>query len=149
MVIEVKAFIVKGLVVQQNNIICTSSDLAQTKNLIFAMGSRSSGLIEGKVKFVGVPCGPDGPTQVPPCSGPYPNYEILVYAADGVTLETRIRSDKVGKYKIDLIPGNYIIYLPSGPNVKKKNLVKVMSGKTTKLDLVIDVGIRTDVPPNS
>jgi hypothetical protein len=117
-----------------------------TDTAIIAMGSGSPGLIEGTVTFVGVLCGPDIPSRVPPCNGPYPNYEIVVYKADGVTVETQVNSDKNGNYRISLIPGHYVIYTSSGPVMKKTNTVNIVSGKTTRLDLMIDSGIRSDVP---
>jgi len=139
----------KALCVEGYDITYQSSMVDQDNTTLIAMGSGSPGLIEGTVTFVGVPCGPGMPSRVPPCNGPYPNYEIVVYRADGVTIETRASSDKNGNYRISLIPGNYIIYTPSGPVMKKTNTLSIVSGKTTKLNLVIDVGIRSDAPPVS
>lgn len=116
---------------------------------LVAMGSGSPGIIEGIVTFVGVPCGSGMVSRVPPCNGPYPNFNIVVYRADGKTVETQAVSDKDGNYKISLIPGKYIIYTPAGPVRKKPNTVNIVSGKTTRLDLTIDSGMRSDVPPVS
>lgn len=115
-------------------------------NGLYALGSGSPGFIQGTVTSVGVACGPGTPYRVPPCDGPYPNYEIIVYRADGSTVETRVRSDNNGNYRIALTPGDYVIYTSGGPFTKITNAVTVVSKKTTKLDLVIDTGVRSDVP---
>lgn len=141
---EAKAFGVRGY-----DTTYQSSLVDQGNTALIAMGSGSPGLLKGTVTFVGVPCGPSMPSRVPPCNGPYPNYEIVVYRADGVTIETRTSSDKNGNYKISLIPGSYIIYTPIGPVMKKTNTLTIVSGKTMRLDLVIDAGIRSDAPPVS
>ena len=115
------------------------------------MGADEFGsFIEGTVTFAGVPCRPGTASRgVPPCNGPYPNFNIVVYRADGVTVETQAVSDKDGNYRIPLFPGSYIIYIPAGPVRKKPNTVNIVSGKTMRLDLVIDTGMRPDVPPAS
>lgn len=102
------------------------------------------GVLEGSVFFRGVPCPPSLPPQGPPCDGPYPNYEITVYMADGVTVETQVTSDENGDYSIELYPGDYIIYTPSGPGREKTNMVTIVSEEITTLDLVIDTGIVAD-----
>lgn len=106
------------------------------------------GFLEGTVTFVGLPCPPEEvsgrPPQVPSCSGPYPNYGIVVYGADGITEVARTTSDQDGNYKISLVPGDYVIYTPNGPfeSDLKANWAAITSEETIKLDLVVDTGVR-------
>jgi hypothetical protein len=41
--------------------------------------------LEGNVRSRGKPCPPAVSFKVPPCSGPYPNYEITIYADNDKT----------------------------------------------------------------
>ncbi|MFQ6080515.1 MAG: carboxypeptidase-like regulatory domain-containing protein [Candidatus Bathyarchaeia archaeon] len=110
--------------------------------------TKEKGFLEGTVWFIGVPCPPEEISgrkpQVPPCDGSYPNYEITVYKTDGKTMVAKTVSDEDGNYKIPLNPGNYVIYTQNEPlkDDIKTNQVTIESEKTTKLDLIIDTGIR-------
>lgn len=101
-----------------------------------------TGDLQGTVRFIGKPCEPGAAQSVPPCDGSYPNYEIMVYQDDGVTIAARGYSDANGNYRITLMPGNYIIYTPAGPFVQVANTAAVAMGETMTFDLVIDTGIR-------
>jgi hypothetical protein len=117
-------------------------DTSWINKLSFIMGEK--GFVEGTVWFIGAPCPPGTMAQVPPCDGPYPNYEIKVYQGEGTTMVTSVTSSEDGYYKILLDPGSYVIYTQNGlykDNVKT-NIVLVQSGNTTKLNLIIDTGIR-------
>ena len=103
---------------------------------------QSKGILEGSVTFSGIPCAPGSTFQVPPCNGPYPNYEIIVYRVDGETIEIRVNSNEQGNYRVPLTPGKYIIYTQNGPFSKKTNTLTIESEETTELDLVIDTGIQ-------
>lgn len=100
--------------------------------------------LEGTVWFIGTPCAPGLPCQVPSGDGPDPNYEIIVYKADGVTIETQAYSDANGDYRVGLSPEDCIIYTPNGPFGQQVNAVTIVNGETTTLNLVIDTGIRSD-----
>lgn len=109
--------------------------------------TKEKGFLEGTVTFMGTPCPPgeiSGRPQVPPCDGPYPNHEVIVYKSDGKTVVTKVVSNEKGVYKVSLNSGSYVIYTQNGPfaNNVKTNKVTIESGKTTKLNLVIDTGIR-------
>ena len=111
------------------------------------IGDQEKGILVGTVGFVGLPCPPEEiggrKPLVPPCDGPYPNYEIAVYRTDGKTVVTKIASNVDGTYEIYLNSGNYSIYTPSGLQDRiKTHQVTIVSGMTTKLDLVVDTGIR-------
>jgi hypothetical protein len=53
-----------------------------------------TGDLEGTVWFIGNPCEPGAALPVPPCDGPYPSYEIVVYQDDGVTMAARGYSER-------------------------------------------------------
>jgi hypothetical protein len=95
----------------------------------------TSGTLEGKVHYSGLPCAPQR-TVVPPCDGPYSDYQIVVYSSDGTTMVTRTTTDKDGTYRITLDQGTYItpVLIP----VK----VSVEAGKTTVLNFTVSTGIQ-------
>ncbi|MEW6003028.1 MAG: carboxypeptidase-like regulatory domain-containing protein [Nitrospirota bacterium] len=107
--------------------------------------SKEDGLLTGTVTFTGVPCPPDR-MRVPPCDGPYPNYEVLIYKEDGKTIFARTLTDRDGIFKIRLPLGRYIIYSKQFNSVSKTtevpNLIKLEAGKTTHININIDTGIR-------
>ena len=43
--------------------------------------SKKLGVLEGTVHFSGMACPPDR-SKTPPCDGPYPNYEVIIYDND-------------------------------------------------------------------
>jgi hypothetical protein len=109
------------------------------------VSENEKGILTGQVTFIGLPCNPDIPNfKVPPCEGPYPNYPITVYTVDGRTTVARTSSDKNGNYRIELSAGNYIIYTQSGLNKSdvRANQVTIANGRSTRLDLAVDTGIR-------
>jgi hypothetical protein len=101
------------------------------------------GVLLGDVHFIGVPCPLIYPPR-PPCDGPYPDYEVIVLHADGTTDAARTRSDSVGVYRVALPAGEYVILTPRGidPSIRRRNEARVVAGDTTRLDLVVDTGIR-------
>ena len=107
--------------------------------------------LEGQVFFRGKPCNPNSDSySVPPCSGPYPNYEIIIYQDNennrnfnkNIVLKTK--TNMSGDYKAFLNPGNYVIYTKKGisPSSIMANEFSVEEGKNTRVDLTIDTGIR-------
>jgi hypothetical protein len=101
--------------------------------------------LEGTVFFNGLPCNPKTTIKVPPCDGPYPNYEVIVYAVGGKDIVSKTRSDQNGTYTMLLKTGNYTIYTENNrflvSNMKANNF-DIKEGRITKLDLVIDTGRR-------
>ena len=70
--------------------------------------------LEVKVHFKGVKCNPASSFfKVPPCSGPYPNYEFYIYAANHgdlkKTLISKAKTDIDGKYTVLIEPNKYVI----------------------------------------
>lgn len=106
------------------------------------------GRLAGTVHFIGTPCAPKEISgkapQVPPCDGPYPGYEIIIYARDGRRVMATTRSDAEGAYGVDLPPGTYVIYTQRGLRAgdRETHRTEIRSEALTTLNLVIDTGIR-------
>lgn len=114
--------------------------------------------LEGTVSFRGEPCNPDSVSyKVPPCSGPYPDYEITIHPdvqdldlrgsaqeSEKVSTVIRTKTDERGEFKVSLEPGKYVIYTRSGisPSDNRSNTVTITEGKSTHLDLIVDTGVR-------
>jgi hypothetical protein len=105
--------------------------------------SKQSGVLEGAVSFIGVPCGPQSERKTPPCDGPYADYEVVVYNAAGDTVVGRTKSNANARYEISL-PGDteYAVFVPSGINTRTKLSTLVPAGGRKTLDLQVDTGIR-------
>jgi hypothetical protein len=106
--------------------------------------------LEGQVFFKGTPCNPDSfYYKVPPCSGPYPNFEIDIYSDKtdenrNKILVTKIKTDLNGNFKTLLAPGNYVIYTKAGKfssDIKTYEFV-IEENKNAKLDIFVDTGVR-------
>lgn len=105
-----------------------------------------SGMVEGVVSFVGTPCNPQYPFKVPPCDGPYPNYEVVFYKEDKKTVAAKATTDQNGKYQAALESGTYYI-LPSeaafGKTLRPREVkVVVKAQETIQQNIRIDTGIR-------
>lgn len=105
--------------------------------------SRQSGVLEGSVTFIGVPCAPQSQRKTPPCDGPYADYEVVVFNAAGTSEVGRTRSNANARYEITL-PGDaeYSVFVPSGIRNQTKLSIVVPAGGRKTLDLQIDTGIR-------
>jgi len=101
------------------------------------------GNLEGTVNFIGTAC-PDE-RKGPPCSGPYPNYEIIIYNEDGKTVEKTIFSNEDGNYNTELEQGVYVIFIQEREFATMKetpNQITINSDQTSQFDIRIDTGIR-------
>jgi hypothetical protein len=114
---------------QQLATACTAGPGMSCDNQPTAM-SQNNGTLSGVVVLAG------GPS-----SGPNGNYEVDVYATDGVTIVAKTLSDANAHYSIQLPAGNYIIYAPDYPT-KQTHLVSVFSGKNTILNIVYGSGYK-------
>lgn len=94
--------------------------------------SQNNGTLSGDVVLAG------GPSNL---VGPKANYEVDVYATDGVTIVGKTLSDANAHYSIQLPAGNYIIYAPDYPT-KQTHLVSVFSDKNTILNIVYGTGYK-------
>ena len=104
------------------------------------------GFVDGKVEFRGVPCQP-GQTdfKVPPCSGPYPNYEVKIFRPDtGTEPVLSIKTGPDGRFRSELPPGDYVIRTQHGLMEKdqKENKFSIRAKENTPLPLVIYTGIQ-------
>lgn len=126
---------------------CYQQILDQISNVTATTNSWN---LEGKVCFKGSPCNPSSTFfKVPPCTGPYPNYEVNIYSNNNNnnsnnTLIATTKTDADGNYRILLEPGKYVIYTKAGkfPANVNSNIFMIEEGKITTLDLMIDTGIR-------
>lgn len=105
------------------------------------------GILQGSVRFRGLPC-QEGQTDynVPPCSGPYPKYEVTIYQADNL-LEPVMSTitDENGEFKVVLKAGDYIIRTQNGPDKRsnlKNNEFSIVKEQITSIDLKVSVGIQ-------
>jgi hypothetical protein len=104
-------------------------------------GANASGTLSGSVSFVGTPCPEPGP---PPCDGAYPDYEVIVYAADGTTIAGKAKTGADGKFTLDLAPGAYVIFTQAGPmpDNKQRTEVTVSRDALATVTLSVDTGVR-------
>lgn len=104
-------------------------------------GATASGTLTGSVSFAGTPCRDPGP---PPCDGPYPNYEVVVFGADGKTVAGKAKTGADGKFTLDLPAGKYVIVTPAGPtaNDQKRTEVTVSRDAMATVSLTVDTGVR-------
>jgi hypothetical protein len=101
--------------------------------------------LEGTVQYVGKPCPPNSKFfTVPPCSGPYPNYEVIIYDEDGKRVISKIKTDSNGNFKAFLEPGSYLIHTRAGlsPSNIKATHFTIQPSKNTNLgSLFVDTGL--------
>ena len=102
------------------------------------------GTLEGTVNYEGLACPPNN-FKIPPCSGPYPNYEVVIYKNDNQTIVAQTRSDAGGHYKIELDKGSYVIKVKSNQfnkAIETLTQVTIEPNKNTKFNINIISGIR-------
>ena len=121
----------------------------------FTESKSDSSNLRGNIYFEGLNCNPKKTNiTVPPCSGRYPNYEVLVSSSkDCKTILSKTKSNQNGSYRMRLPPGNYVICPKSGnappphpfgvEGAQPKPIQFIIKeGIVTNLDLVIRTGIR-------
>lgn len=101
------------------------------------------GVVEGVVYFVGKPC---PPSRVgPPCDGPYPNYEVVIYEIDGKSIANRTITDDEGNFEAQLPVGDYLVFEKNFDINKVKEtpiMFTIEPDKRRSLEISIDTGIR-------
>ena len=100
--------------------------------------------VRGTVFYKGLPCRAEN-QRVPPCSGPYPGYNITVHPKENSNLVSAIvQTDDKGEFRIWLPDGEYVIYTQTGPkgSINRENYLAIQGGKGNVLDLTIDTGVR-------
>ena len=101
------------------------------------------GVIEGIVYFVGKPCPPN--RVGPPCDGPYPNYEVVIYEIDGKTVFHRTITDDKGNFELQLPIGDYLAFeIDFGFNQIEEIPIEfsIEPEKIKNIKISIDKGIR-------
>jgi hypothetical protein len=139
--------------ISPNNFSATNYQVSYSS---FTESKSDSSNLRGNIYFEGLNCNPKKTNiTVPPCSGRYPNYEVIVSSSkDCKTMLSKTKSDHNGSYRMKLPPGNYVICPKSGnapspphPFGIEEELPKsihfiIKEGIVTNLDLVIRTGIR-------
>jgi hypothetical protein len=107
-------------------------------------GSRvAAGYVTGHISI-----GPNCPVErvdepCPPSPEAYSSRKVIVYDADGSTVNVTGKIDSKGNYNIPLGPGKYFIQIqPAGIGAGEKKPVTIKSWETGVVDFDIDTGIR-------
>ena len=93
--------------------------------------------------FVGKPCPPS--RTGPPCDGPYPNYEVVIYEKDEKNIVNKIMTDDQGNFEVQLPVGNYLVF---GKNLDFNKIIEIPivftieSEQTKSIEITINEGIR-------
>jgi hypothetical protein len=126
----------------KNNLAVTDR---RSSNLTTSTSKINAWNLEGAVQFLGKPCPPNSSfSAVPPCSGPYPNYEVIIYSGSSKTIAAKIRTDPNGVFRTWLEPGSYTIYTRAGISAShlKTTHFLIQEGKITRLNtLIVDTGL--------
>ena len=109
-----------------------------------------SGILQGKIEFIGMDCPPFNKKEVPPCSGPISNLSITAYTDDNEKkMVATTKTDSNGNYQIILNSGNYLIYTslisPNTLDVTKANIydhITIQQNETIIKNYNIDTKIR-------
>lgn len=78
-----------------------------------------------------------------PCDEPAP-HQALLFVRNGATV-ARVVTDARGHYRLRLAAGVYAVRRPSGTTIDRKlepNRVRVIAGRSVRIDFSIDTGIR-------
>ena len=145
--------ILEGMSIKPNNSSATN-DQASSNYSSFTESKSDLWNLKGNVYFEGLNCNPKKTNiTVPPCSGRYPNYEVMVASSkDCKTILSKTKSDQNGNYRMRLAPGNYVICptsgnatttpRPFGLEEPKPVHFVIKECTVTNIDLIIRTGIR-------
>jgi hypothetical protein len=104
------------------------------------------GYLEGHVNIG--PLVPVARADVPPPTVPpevYASRSINIFRSDGATLVLNVKIGPDGNYRVGLAPGTYVVNLARSGIDRADELpqqISIESGKTVRLDISIDTGIR-------
>ena len=99
--------------------------------------------IHGKVFFKGLACPPTSYSNTPPCSGPFPNHDVIAYSEDNNHLISKTTTDDSGNYSMRLSPGDYVVFTGKrGLDTPAANYITVGKNQIVTLDFIIDTKIR-------
>ena len=108
-------------------------------------GSLQPGVLEGTVT-IGPLC-PVEPCQITPeeLAETYATRKVIVYNAERSSVIKELSLDKTGKYKTELIPGQYIVDINHAGMDRSSDVPKAViieSARTTIVNISIDTGLR-------
>jgi len=146
--------ILERMSINPNNLSATNNQVSSNYSS-FTESKSDSWNLQGNIYFEGLNCNPKKTNiTVPPCSGRYPNYEVMVCSKDCKIILFKTTSDQNGNFRMRLAPGNYVI-CPKSANatttphpfgleeeVPKAIHFVISEGTVTNLDLIIRTGIR-------
>ena len=104
------------------------------------------GLLEGQLKIIlsrEVDLA-DG-TPAPVSAETYTQYPLVVLSQDRKTEVTRVTADGNGNYRVELVPGDYVLDVQRRPRGRVRATprpFRVVSGQTVRVDMDVDTGIR-------
>ena len=105
------------------------------------------GMLRGSVTFSGLPC-TEGQAdfKTPPCTGPYPGYEVEVYQKSNL-LEplSTTTTDNEGIFNLVLEPGEYVIRSQDGVdkrNNQKNTAFVIEKDELTTVTIRINTGMQ-------
>jgi len=110
--------------------------------------SREEGTLSGHVTIGPLqPVVREGETEPTPSPEVYAAWQIVVYSVDRRREIARADIDSAGNYQITLPVSTYVVTAEptsgvGGPGGSQVYDVEIASGKTTRLDIDIDTGIR-------
>jgi hypothetical protein len=113
-----------------------------------SINAAPTGFVEGHLKIV-------SPKEVELADGSppadvatvnYAEYPLIILSQDGKKEIARVTADETGKYRVALLPGDYILDLqrrpPKGHIRAKPQPFTVASNQTVHVDMNIDTGVR-------
>ena len=110
--------------------------------------TQETGFLEGKIS-IGPLCPVEKDPPDPDCLPTYETfkaYPVSIWTSDGKRKITRINPALDGSYRIELVPGSYLIKLDREQNtIGSSNLpvqASIVAQKETFLNIDIDTGIR-------
>ena len=125
-------------------VIETIQNTSDVDIVIGEIGSEEQvGIVKGSVYFVGKPC--PSSRVGPPCDGPYPNYEVIIYEKDEKNIVNKIMTDDQGNFETQLPVGNYLVF---GKNIDFNKVIEIPivftiePEKTKSIEITINEGIR-------
>ena len=109
-------------------------------------GPRETGTLEGHVTLGPMlPATREGLTEPTPAPEAYAVRQIVIYAEDGVREVAQAQIDSGGNYEVTLPVGTYVIdinHVGVDQGVDLPRTVEIISGQITRLDVIIDTGVR-------
>ena len=119
--------------------------IAQTFTLTSENNTQSNGIIKGTV-FLGPTCPIQSIPPDPACADKPYQTRLAVTKSDQVQAIKEFDSDVNGKFVVEILPGEYIIYSAAAANIlsycASSGTIKVGSGETVETTIFCDTGIR-------